>query len=361
VVDRPLRKDFGVITQHVTEVTHRLAWQEYLIDAQRILRAGKIDAAIREHYGPEVLKAMRDTIEDIAAGEVAAQNAFESGMNYLRTGATIAGLGWRLTTSLLQPIGLTQSWCGSGRSTSRAAWSSGSATRRRWRTPPSASSRSRASCACARRRCSARSPRSATPWPAELGHRGELLLPHHEAAACRRHPHLARPVPQGRRERRGREERVAQADQAVLDAQGGGQIKDLAGIQRGGPLLKLFTNFYSFFNTTYNLTGEAVGRTKFAIRSRSGRLAVDLLLLYTVPAVLGTLLKAALHSGDDGADDEKKLVRQVIADQLTYLFGTMVGLREIAGGANGARAAGRLPRPGERAASSPSLRSSASR
>jgi hypothetical protein len=49
--------------------------------------------------------------------------------------------------------------------------------------------------------------------------------------------------------------------------------------------------------------------------------------------VLGTLLKAALHSGDDGADDEKKLVRQMIADQLTYLFGTVVGLREIAGAA----------------------------
>jgi hypothetical protein len=67
-----------------------------------------------------------------------------------------------------------------------------------------------------------------------------------------------------------------------------------------------------------------------------GRLAVDLLLALHVPAVLGTLLKAALHSGDDGADDEKKLMRQLIADQLTYLFGTMVGLREIAGGADGA-------------------------
>ena len=35
---------------------------------------------------------------------------------------------------------------------------------------------------------------------------------------------------------------VAEADQAVLDAQGGGQIKDLAAIQRGGQLQKLFTN-----------------------------------------------------------------------------------------------------------------------
>jgi hypothetical protein len=122
---------------------------------------------------------------------------------------------------------------------------------------------------------------------------------------------------------------VAQADQAVLDAQGGGQIKDLAAIQRGSPLLKLFTNFYSFFNTTYNLTAESVARTDFKNPLAIGRLAVDFLLLYSVPAALGTLLKAALH-GDE--TDEDKLLRQLIADQLTYLFGTMVGLREVAGG-----------------------------
>jgi len=39
-------------------------------------------------------------------------------------------------------------------------------------------------------------------------------------------------------------------------------------------------------------------------------------------------MKAALKG-----DDEDKLLRQLIADQLTYLLGTMVGLREIAGAA----------------------------
>jgi hypothetical protein len=50
---------------------------------------------------------------------------------------------------------------------------------------------------------------------------------------------------------------IALADQGVLDSQGGGQIKDLAGIQRGGPLLKLWTAFYSYFNVTYNLRSRA--------------------------------------------------------------------------------------------------------
>jgi hypothetical protein len=86
-VERPMRKDFGVIFEHVNQVIHDLAYHEYLIDANRLLRAGAIDGAIREHYGPEVLGVMRDVLKDVAAGEVPAQTAFERGMNYLRTGS----------------------------------------------------------------------------------------------------------------------------------------------------------------------------------------------------------------------------------------------------------------------------------
>src|SRR5260221_11757554 len=98
-------------------------------------------------------------------------------------------------------------------------------------------------------------------------------------------------------------------------------------------MLKLFTNFYSFFNTTYNMTSEAFGHTIVKHPLSIGRLMVDLLLLYSGPAALGTFMKAALHSGDDTPDWEDKLVRQLIADQMTYWLGTMVGLREISGAA----------------------------
>lgn len=331
VVDRPLRKDFGVITQHITEVTHRLAWQEFLVDANRLMRASKIDGAIREHYGPEVLKAMRDALEDVAAGEVGAQNAFERGVNYLRTGATIAGLGWRITTSLLQPIGLTQSmvrigpkyvgrglaeWLGDSvkmENTAKRIYEKSDFMRLRGKTMQREISeiqnqiKGKSSAIEASYFYLIQKMQLAADIPTWLGQYHKAVEGGADEATA-----------------------IAQADQAVIDAQGGGQIKDLAAIQRGGPMLKLFTNFYSFFNTTYNLTSEAVGRTNFKNPLSVGRLAVDMLLLYSVPAVMGTLLKAVLHSGDKD-QDEKKLIRQLISDQLTYLFGTMVGLRELAG------------------------------
>jgi hypothetical protein len=122
---------------------------------------------------------------------------------------------------------------------------------------------------------------------------------------------------------------VALADQAVLDSQGGGQIKDLSGVQRGSAGLKLFTSFYSFFNTTYNLTAEAYGRTNFKKPGEAALFAADMALLYTIPALAGTLVKAAMQ----GEDNPDKLAKTALADQISYLFSTLVGVREMSGAA----------------------------
>ena len=68
--------------------------------------------------------------------------------------------------------------------------------------------------------------------------------------------------------------------------QAGGQIKDLAAVQRGGPMLRLWTAFYSFFSTTYNLAGEARRKRNLKHPIELGRLAVDYLLLFILPASL---------------------------------------------------------------------------
>ena len=329
VVERPLRKDFGVITQHVSEVTHRLAWQDYLTDARRLLAAGQLDSAIRTHYGPEVVASLRQALEDVAAGDLGAQNAFEAAISHVRQGATIVGLGYRLTTALLQPMGLTQSmvrigpkWVGKGlaewlgdavkmENTAKQIYAKSDMMRLRGKTLMREISEIRNQVESKNSAITAsyfyliQKLQLVADIPTWLGE-------YHKAI-----------------EQDGADEAtaVARADQAVLDAQGGGQVKDLSAIQRGGPMLKLFTNFYSFFNTTFNLTSESVARTNFRDPVSVGRMATDLLLLYVVPAVLGTLMKAALK----GDDDPEKLAKQLASDQLQYMLGTVVGLREVGG------------------------------
>lgn len=336
VLQRPLRLSFDVIFKHVDQVIHDLSWHEFLIDANRLVRAKPIDAAVRTHYGPEVLRAVSATLEDIAKGDIPAQNAFEAAMNHLRAGVSIAGMGWNLMTAVMQPLGFSQSvvrigpkWVGRG----IARWIGDAVHLERttaWVYERSDMMRLRAKTmnreiseirnvvdAGGRARAAVQSSffyfitkmQTVVDVPTWLGA--------YEKA-----------VAGGADEARA----VALADQAVLDSQGGGQIKDLAAIQRGGPLQKLFTAFYSYFSTTYNLTAESVARTRFTDPVSVGRLAVDVLLLYTLPAVLGFMLRAALR-GDKIDDDE--LAKKLAAEQLNYLLGTMVGVRELSAAVSG--------------------------
>ncbi len=328
-VNRAIRKDIGVMFQHINEVIHDLSWHEWLIDATRLLRAEPIDAAIRETAGPVILRELKKAVTDIAAGEVPAQTEIERGLNYLRNGVTVIGMGWNLMTSLMQPLGLTQSmvrigpkWIGKG----MARWIGGSVKMEGVVADVYAKSdfmRLRGD-TMQREINEIRNKVAGEKFTAlqesyfYLIQKGQMIAD--------------LPTWLGMYERVMEETdgdegmAVALADQAVRDAQGAGQVADLARIQRGGPLLKLFTNFYSYFNTTFNLTAERYGATNFKNPLQVGRFAVDMLMLYVVPTVLAFSLKEAVKGGDD---DEEELLQKLAKEQLSYLLGTVVGLREV--------------------------------
>jgi hypothetical protein len=121
---------------------------------------------------------------------------------------------------------------------------------------------------------------------------------------------------------------VAQADEAVLGSQGGGQVKDLAEVQRKHPLL---TQFYSYFATTLNLTIEKTATTDFKDpRAVAGWLA-DMALLVVIPAIVPALLTDLLR----GEDDERKMAKKLAQWQASYLLGMAVGARELSGPVSG--------------------------
>lgn len=327
-VGRPVRKDFSVIFDHVTQVIHDLTWHEYLIDANRLLRAGGIDDAIRDHYGPETLRTMRKALEDMAAGEIPAQNVFERSVNHLRTGATVAGLGWNLTTALLQPLGLTQSavrigpkWVARGIS----RWIGDAAQFQNsvdWVNDRSEFMRLRSK--TMQREINEIRNKVSGSKPAALTTVEESFF----YMIAKMQLVADMPTWLGQYEKsmdlgETEDRAAALADQAVRDAQGSGYIADLAQIQRGSPLMKLWTNFYSYFNVTYNLLAESVNETRVAGPKRLPLLAADALMLLVVPSILGTVLKNAMR-GDDWDDLPEELAK----DQLGYLLGLMIGLRE---------------------------------
>ena len=329
VQNRPVRKDFGVIFEHLTNVIHDVTHHEVLIDANRLLTNQKLDTIIRRHYGAEVLRQLRNTVRDIATGDAPARDMFERSINHLRTGATIAGLGYNLMTGMLQPLGLSQSWVRIG-----PKWVARGLSR--W---IGSAARMENALKDIHRMSDFMRLRSQTMQReiSEIankvsGKSRPMLLSTDAFFWLIVKLQLVADVPTWlgayekamELENADEKKAIAMADQAVLDAQGGGQVKDLAAIQRGGPLMKLFTNFYSFFNTTYNMLAEATGKQQGA-----GRRAVDYLMLLTVPAVLSSLLYDALRADFDDWDDEEEMAKRLAREQIAFAMSTMVGVREL--------------------------------
>lgn len=336
---RPLRLDFGeVLTRHVTQVIHDLAWHEYLIDANRILASNTIETAVKEHYGVEVLTELKDMMRDIAIGDLGTEKG-AAFFNHIRHGTTIASLGFNMFNALQNLTGITQSvsrigtqWVFKG----AAHWLGDAANfesgvQKMHDLSPQMRLRAQTI------------NREINDIRNKIEGKDSKIVAAYFWLTIKTQLIVDTPTWWGAYEKAMAQDgiteaqAIARADQAVLDAQGGGQIKDLASIQRGGSGLKLFTTFYSYFSTTFNNMVEAYGRTNFRKPKDVALFTADMALLWTIPALLSTLLMAALK-GD--WDDEEKLTKKILGDQISYLMGTVVGLREMAAGAQAATGTG---------------------
>lgn len=324
VVGRPLLYSLAGLYSGVNDVIHDLNWHEWLIDTNRLLRSQSIDRAIRQHYGPEFKAQFKSWVNDIAEGDKGANNAGEVALGKLRQNVSVAGLGFNVMSAAMQGLGLTQSivrvgpaWVGKGImqylsapiATTRTASLKSDFMRNRQRTRYRELNE-------LRNKVQAEITLDDTikQYAYVLMMRAQQMVDVPTWTGA-----YDKAIAEGNDEARS----VALADQAVIDAQGGGQLKDVAAIERGGQALKLFTVFYSFMNTAFNL---GVGQTMTA--KSKAKLASDYLLLYTVPAVLGLALKSAITPGDDG-DDWEDLAKKMAAAQISYLMGLMVVVREF--------------------------------
>jgi hypothetical protein len=330
VRDRPILYTLDAAFSGVNDVIHDLAWHEWLISTNRLLRDVKFANAVRETRGPEFLKQLRDWTKDNATGARGQQVAGESVLSWLRQGISASGLGFNVVSAAMQVTGFNQSivrvgakYVGQGIvqfSTSPfesaktvAEKSSFMAERGRtqFREINEIKNRVRGQTEVARRV-------TAGTYFLMMNMQRSVDIPTWLGA-------YQKALDAGKDDARA----VALADQAVRDSQGSGLVSDLAAVERGGPAMKLFTVFYSYMNTVYNMTAVQTMTAR-----GKGKLAADYAMLLVVPVVLGYAIKSAIQpdAGDDELDPEA-LARKLAAEELSYLMGTMVIVREFGGAA----------------------------
>lgn len=343
-VTEPLRLTLDVLERHLSNVIHDLSWREWLIDANRILADRRIADAIREHYSPEFLKAIKDTVLDIATGDQQRANAVSRIMSWSRGAVTAATMGFSLTTALLQPFGIFQAVprVGAGWLLRGVAHWGGD---------------------LAKLESSAKKIYELSPM---MRHRGETM--NREMREVMQQVHYGRsqfahmrdvsmfylmqklqqfvdiPVWWGAYEKAlasnpGDTAYAARmADQAVLDTQGGGSIKDLAGVQRGGEMSKVMTMFYSYFAATYNQIAESTGRTNFKNPVQVAAWIGDMIALTIIPVVAQEMVFEFIRSAgaeDDEPKEAEEWAEDLFLEWVGFMMGTMVGLRELSGAIKG--------------------------
>lgn len=327
VKDRPLLLDISVMYDGLNEIVHDLTWHEFLIDANRLIRSHRVDSAIRDYHGAEYVRLIKDWLQDIAAGDKIPSTYGARMVAAIRQNVSFAGLAFNVVSALKQLSGLPNSivrvgapdilaatlqYMRRGRAMTREAVAASAVMENRARTRFRELNEVRNSL-----RRQGRVKQQLYRW----GY-APLLFFQQQVDVITWHGEYHKQLAAGMNEA----DAVALADQAVLDAQGGGELKDLSAIERD-PVGKIFTVFYSYMNTVLNL-----GIVTVKGRASIGRKAAALLTLFTVPAIIDTLLGTMLTLGDDDDDDET-LGQKLVEGQIGYLMGLTVLTREASGAA----------------------------
>lgn len=332
-VSQKLLLDLDVITQHVQQVTHDLAWHEWLIDANRMLSDKRIAGAIRDHYGHDVLQTLRDHVRAIATDNLQIMDGMDRAMTYMKGAVARSTMGLSLTTALMQPFGLTQSmyrigpryvisgmrhWLGDAahfQNSMREISEKSEFMRLRDKTFNRELAQINAS--VSKGKSKARQVADASLF--YLMQKMQLIadVPTWWGA-------YDKAIDQGLSE----EQAVRMADQAVIESQGGGQTKDLAAVQRDHPIL---TMFYSYFSGTYNLMAESTASTNWRSPASIAGWMGDMAMLAVIPAIGPSLLMMLLKGEGSDDDDLATWGERLLSWQAAYLMGAVVGLREASG------------------------------
>jgi len=345
VKDRPLMLTYDTISSRINEVIHRLSWEDYLVDANRMLKA--LDKPIRDHYGYNHLNELKETIKVIAEGDTPATNAWERGINHVRVGTTIVGMGLRFTTAAIQPTGIAQGWFRLGGAKNGGKWVA-IGMKDYLKNPKKAyedvvneskmmKSRGRTMMREINEEMNkVRKGKRATEldatyfWMITKMQIMTVDMPLYLGAKAK---FLAQLQYENAVDEQGRNEiehkAIAMAEQVVLDSQSGGEVKDLARIQRGGPFLKLWTNFYSYFSATYNMNVENFKQRDLSLKhpSEIGLFMADFVILNIVPIVLSVLIREALKGDCDWEID--CMQKKAVSEGISYAAGQMIGVREL--------------------------------
>lgn len=119
---RPLHLKLNVVTGHVASVIHDLEMREVLTQTSRLLRTKTVKDAMSERLGQANYKQMDLWVKDLASGEQGGTDWLSVLNDTIRANATIAYMGFKVSTGLTQVSGMAQSAAALGKGAKGWYW-----------------------------------------------------------------------------------------------------------------------------------------------------------------------------------------------------------------------------------------------
>lgn len=333
----PLHLSLGVLNRHLAEVVHDITHREAIINADKFLSDARIKQGVIDVVGTEIEKQFRPWLQHIAnewAADREANSQAERMLKGLRTNATMVGLGFRISTIMLQVSGYAGSIERVGfvpivRGLIKSRWSPEA-----WGFALDTSKELRSRMATMDRDIRDNARKLASKQAGVLDAAQQFAF--HGIGYMDRlvtvatwHGAYDKALTEGQTH----DDAVFFADKMVRQSQGSGAAKDMARVQRGtgkmGEAWKLASMFYSYPSAFYQRQAAFANDTAEAVRERDLAAVPDLaarfLWLNIVPA-----LAAAFLSGNGPGDDEDEAA-WALGKILTSQFQGIPIARGIAG------------------------------
>ncbi|WP_298640860.1 hypothetical protein [uncultured Cardiobacterium sp.] len=325
VHNRPLLYNMAGIYRGLNNVIHYLAWYEWQLDSNRLLNSKRVSDAIRDHYGDDVYRQFKSWARDIAVGDLQIESEGVALVNAVRRNAGVAGLGFNIISALKQPLGLFQS-------VGRVGGQHILPQLGRWMIHARQMTReAKAQSAFMQNRARTRF-RELNELAASLSQKNKLqtFLARHSYTLIMFVQMQVDVITWHAQQQKSLEagasiaEANRHADQAVIDSQGSGMLKDLSAAERGH-IMKLFTIYYGFMNTIMNLNYNTLTST------RQGKIekAVNLTVLLAIAPILEAALSDLLKPGDSDRWDKENAAKTMAIAMMNNLFGQFIILREF--------------------------------
>lgn len=328
---RTIQLGMQVLFGHVNNVVHDLAFGEAVNTTWSLLREPEVRAEFENAGMLPDYEALEVWVQDVAAGPASGTHVLASTMRRLKSGFTLSKLAFNMSTVAIQVTGATQSISVIGAGNfMKGLQTYLLSARGRYRLAQDVKDRSPF---MRERETSFQRDVfdliNSTQFDPLRGVSSEVMRTIMKAGfyAMQKVQYYVIDMPtwlgahhQGLGQGMSEEEAAAHADRMVARAQASGLYADrsavergtLGGTQRQNEFLRLFTALGSYMFAKFNVAEEVVGRTRRDISDPDANTAfailkgaTDMVLLFTVEAILYNLIKGELPGqGEDDEDDD---------------------------------------------------------